>query len=50
MALFRKSGRQLELTDEGRLALGYADQIFSLGAELEAAMRAEAKLAAAAGR
>jgi LysR family transcriptional activator of nhaA len=37
--LFRKSGRRLALTDEGRLALGYADQIFSLGAELEAALR-----------
>jgi LysR family transcriptional activator of nhaA len=35
-ALFRKAGRGLELTDEGRLALGYADQIFALGAELEA--------------
>jgi LysR family transcriptional activator of nhaA len=41
-ALFRKSGRQLELTDEGRLALGYADQIFALGAELETALRQEA--------
>lgn len=37
--LFRKSGRQLELTDEGRLALGFADQIFTLGAELETAVR-----------
>ena len=37
--LFRKSGRQLELTEDGRLALGYADQIFNLGAELEAALR-----------
>ena len=37
--LFRKSGRQLALTDEGRLALGYADQIFALGAELEGALR-----------
>jgi LysR family transcriptional activator of nhaA len=37
--LFRKSGRKLELTDDGRLALGYADQIFTLGAELEAAVR-----------
>ena len=37
-ALFRKSGRRLELTDEGRVALGYADQIFALGAELEAAL------------
>ncbi len=35
-ALFRKAGRGLELTDEGRMALGYADQIFALGAELEA--------------
>lgn len=37
--LFRKSGRQLELTDDGRVALGYADDIFTLGAELEAALR-----------
>jgi LysR family transcriptional activator of nhaA len=37
-ALFRKSGRRLELTEEGRTALGYADQIFGLGAELEAAI------------
>jgi LysR family transcriptional activator of nhaA len=37
--LFRKSGRQLELTEDGRLALGYADQIFNLGAELETALR-----------
>lgn len=37
--LFRKSGRRLELTDDGRLALGYAEQIFTLGAELETAVR-----------
>ncbi|WP_180129063.1 transcriptional activator NhaR [Rhodoferax sp. BLA1] len=37
--LFRKSGRQLELTEHGRLALGYADQIFSLGQDLETALR-----------
>lgn len=37
--LFRKSGRQLALTEEGRLALGYAEQIFTLGAELEAVLR-----------
>ena len=37
--LFRKSGRQLELTDDGRVALRYADQIFNLGVELEAAIR-----------
>lgn len=39
--LFRKSGRQLELTDDGRLALRYADDIFNLGAELEAELRAQ---------
>ena len=37
--LFRKSGRTLELTEDGRLALGYAEQIFTLGAELEASVR-----------
>jgi LysR family transcriptional activator of nhaA len=37
--LFRKAGRQLELTEDGRLAMGYAEQIFTLGAELEAALR-----------
>ena len=37
--LFRKSGRQLELTEHGRQALGYADQIFSLGSDLETALR-----------
>lgn len=36
--LFRKSGRRLELTEEGRVALSYADQIFALGAEMEAAL------------
>lgn len=36
--LFRKTGRHLELTDEGRLALGFADQIFALGSELEEAL------------
>lgn len=36
--LFRKHGRRLELTEEGRTALGYADQIFALGAEMEAAI------------
>ena len=36
--LFRKSGRQLELTEDGRKALSYADDIFALGSELQAAM------------
>ncbi|MDZ7937536.1 MAG: transcriptional activator NhaR [Rhodoferax sp.] len=37
--LFQKNGRNMELTEDGRLALGYADQIFALGAELETAVR-----------
>jgi LysR family transcriptional activator of nhaA len=37
--LFRKSGRGLELTEDGRVALTYADQIFGLGQELEGALR-----------
>jgi len=37
--LFRKNGRQLELTEDGRVALGYAEEIFTLGSALEAAMR-----------
>jgi LysR family transcriptional regulator, transcriptional activator of nhaA len=37
--LFRKSGRRLELTDEGRVALSYADDIFALGGDLEARLR-----------
>ena len=41
--LFKKAGRNLELTEDGRLALGYADQIFALGAELEAAVRASSE-------
>lgn len=36
--LFAKRGRGLELTEEGRVALKFADQIFALGEELEAAM------------
>ncbi|MGF6573727.1 transcriptional regulator, LysR family [Paraburkholderia fungorum] len=41
--LFRKSGRGLELTDAGRLALDYADEIFSLGSELESVVRRESE-------
>ena len=37
--LFRKRGRNVELTDDGRVALRFADDIFALGGELEAAMR-----------
>lgn len=37
-ALFRKAGRGLTLTPEGRVALAYADQIFALSTEMEAAI------------
>ena len=37
--LFRKSGRKLELTDTGRLVLGYAEAIFVLGEEMQDALR-----------
>ena len=36
--LFTKVGRNLELTETGRLVLSYADEIFSLGTELEEAL------------
>jgi LysR family transcriptional activator of nhaA len=36
--LFRKQGRRLELTEDGRTALRYADEIFSLGEQLEEAL------------
>ena len=38
-ALFSKVGRNLELTETGRLVLSYADEIFSLGGELEDTVR-----------
>jgi LysR family transcriptional activator of nhaA len=37
--LFRKSGRTLELTETGRVAWRYADEIFSLGQELTDTVR-----------
>lgn len=37
-ALFQKVGRNLDLTEIGRLVLNYADEIFSLGSELEQVM------------
>lgn len=33
-ALFSRSGRSLELTDAGRMALEYAEEIFALGSEM----------------
>lgn len=38
-ALFRRQGRTLELTDAGRLALEYADEMFAIGAELDQVLR-----------
>jgi LysR family transcriptional activator of nhaA len=38
-ALFSKTGRNLELTETGRLVQSYADEIFSLGSELEEMVR-----------
>lgn len=38
--LFRPAGRGLELTEAGRLALSYANEIFALGDALEAALSA----------
>ena len=38
-ALFSRVGRNLELTEIGRLVLSYADEIFSLGGELEEMLR-----------
>ncbi len=38
VSLFNRVGRNLELTEVGRVALSYADEIFSLGGELEEMM------------
>lgn len=37
-ALFRPAGRGLELTEAGRMALSYADQILQLGDEMKSAL------------
>lgn len=37
--LYAKRGRNIELTDAGKLAFGYAQDIFALGSELEEAVR-----------
>ncbi len=37
--LFRRSGRRLELTAAGKLALSHADEIFQIGSELEGHLR-----------
>lgn len=41
--LFEKVGRRLVLTETGQLALTYAQEIFSLGSELEAAVREKSR-------
>lgn len=38
-ALFNRDNRRFELTDRGKLVLSYADEIFSLGQELEGVLR-----------
>ncbi|MBF0470374.1 MAG: transcriptional activator NhaR [Gammaproteobacteria bacterium] len=38
-ALFNRVGRNLEMTETGRLVFSYADEIFSLGGELEEVVR-----------
>lgn len=39
--LFRRVGRQLELTETGRQALSYAEPMFQIGGELEALLRTQ---------
>jgi len=41
-ALFKPAGRGLELTETGRVALSYADEIFALGHEMVSSLRANA--------
>lgn len=41
VALFQRIGRRLELTETGRIALSYADDIFQVGGELEEVLRGE---------
>lgn len=41
--LFRRVGRRMELTDTGRMALSYADDIFRTGNELEQVLRGSAE-------
>ncbi|POD69436.1 transcriptional activator NhaR [Pseudomonas syringae group genomosp. 3] len=39
--LFQRVGRRLEMTEAGRLALPYAEQMFQLGDELESLLRSQ---------
>jgi LysR family transcriptional regulator, transcriptional activator of nhaA len=38
-ALFQRDGRHIKLTEAGRIAASYADDIFTKGIQLEAAVR-----------
>lgn len=44
VALFNKSGRNLQLSAMGQQVLSYADEIFSLGNELEQMMQAQSNM------
>jgi LysR family transcriptional activator of nhaA len=39
VTLFWRTGRRLELTETGRLALSYAEELFQVSAELEEILR-----------
>ena len=39
VTLFRRTGRRLELTETGRVALSYAEELFQVSAELEEILR-----------
>lgn len=39
VTLFNRDGRRMELTENGKLALSYAEEIFQVSAELEARLR-----------
>ena len=45
LKLFEKRGRQLELTEAGRIALDHADEIFATGQELVATLKGRAERA-----
>jgi LysR family transcriptional activator of nhaA len=40
--LFERQGRNVQLTDAGRVAVGYAEEIFLLGSQLERALKGRA--------
>lgn len=42
VTLFKPAGRGLELTESGRIALSYADEIFALGQDLASSLQANA--------